>query len=85
MDTAHHIEGRREGDWILYECSLCDYKRKFNQVTRQMKSNRAAKESEIRHFGAYSDFPAEMMQVKMSAEIKQPDAKPAIKIPFNLN
>jgi hypothetical protein len=50
-----------------------------------MKSNRAAKESEIRHFGAYSELPAEMMQVKMSAEIQQPDAKPAIKTPFNLN
>lgn len=85
MDTVHHIEGCREGDWILYECAQCEYKRKFNMVTRQMKSNRAAKESEIRHSGAYSDFPAEMMQVKMSAEIKQPDAKPAIQMPFNPN
>ena len=85
LQNIHQINGRVEGDWVLYECPFCDYKRKFNMVTGQMKSNAAARESLIRHQGYYSAYP-ELINVQFGEiTIQNKPVNPAIQGPFNLN
>ncbi len=33
----HACTSKKEGDWIIFECSQCDYVRKLNYKTREMK------------------------------------------------
>ncbi|MCB0587548.1 MAG: hypothetical protein KDD06_19805 [Phaeodactylibacter sp.] len=32
----HACEGRREGDWYIFECPECSYIRKWNPTTNEM-------------------------------------------------
>ncbi len=33
----HACTSKREGDWIIFKCTQCDYVRKMNLKTREMK------------------------------------------------
>ena len=33
----HTCEGRREGEWLIFECPQCGYVRQWNQTTNEMK------------------------------------------------
>ena len=33
----HTCNGRREGEWLIFECPECGFVRKWNQKTNEMK------------------------------------------------
>lgn len=35
--AKHTCKGRREGNWLIFECSECSYVRIWNTVTNEMK------------------------------------------------
>lgn len=89
-DTAysepHEVTGYLEGEWIKYECTLCDSKLKFNTKTKKIVSNAAEKQSEIRHTRIFSHLPPELFSINFSVSVGQKKAPhPAINIPVNLN
>ncbi|NJL77057.1 MAG: hypothetical protein HC892_20640 [Saprospiraceae bacterium] len=49
----HTCIGHQEGDWIIFTCPKCDYQRKMNWITGEMKTN--DKNSHIPHKGEH--FP----------------------------
>lgn len=37
FENKHQCESRRDGDWIIFSCSQCDYVRKINYKTNKME------------------------------------------------
>lgn len=33
----HECSSKKEGDWIIFSCTQCDYVRRFNWKTREVK------------------------------------------------
>lgn len=53
----HKTIGIRQGDWIIYRCSQCDYELHHNLATREMIVKNA--KPEIGHSGVYKPFEVE--------------------------
>jgi hypothetical protein len=50
---SHACESLREGDWIIYHCSRCNYQLRENLSSGEIVVRNA--KAKIRHFGTY--FP----------------------------
>ncbi len=48
----HSCESRREGDWFIFECPDCNYIRRWNPKTKEMKVTGDSDEN-ILHSGRY--------------------------------
>jgi len=48
----HKCKGEREGDWLIFRCTSCDYIRKIN--TKTGKSQTVNSSFEILHEGTFS-------------------------------
>lgn len=51
----HHCESFRDGDWIIYRCSVCDFELRENWRTGRVQVRNA--NPHVQHFGGY--FPQE--------------------------
>lgn len=87
FSEPHEVTGHLDGDWIIYECHLCNSKLKFNTKTQKIVSNREEKESEIRHIRVHSILPPEVFSINFSVSVgqKKDTQRPTVKFPFNLN
>ncbi len=54
MKIKHHCIGIKEGDWIVYKCSVCNYEMRENQHTDEMITRNS--DSDILHSGLYDPF-----------------------------
>lgn len=53
----HKTIGIKQGDWIIYRCSQCDYELHDNLVTRELIVKNA--KADISHSGDYRPFQIE--------------------------
>ena len=37
-ESKHSCSSRQRGDWLYFKCPLCDYQRKMNWKTGEMKT-----------------------------------------------
>ena len=52
--SRHQCIGVREGDWLIFKCSECDYIRKVNTKTGKSKTYNS--NFEVLHQGTFNDL-----------------------------
>lgn len=50
----HHCDAIREGEWLIFRCPECDYERRFNRNTGEMKVRQGPEH--VLHEGQYMPF-----------------------------
>jgi len=61
----HACTGRREGEWLIFECPECGYVRKWNPKTHQMKVENHGDENAL-HAGSYEPTGLQLAHISMN-------------------
>ena len=60
----HQCESRREDDWIIFQCSQCDYTRRINWKTGDMKVSGGS--MYVMHSGSHMPTDIDPNQITMN-------------------